>query len=887
MFKNNIVWITLIFLISLFLLISPIENNSNNNNNEHLLYLRAFNKPLNTLITPTFSSKDLKTKEFITRSKTIFSNLNQFQQTQSQYIVQLKSTLTLETKTKYSKIVGYSIDKYGYIPENSYLIVCNESVITKIENQFETKWIAIWSANYKIDNLIDFSNSNSNSNSNIIQSISFIVFTINSESINCEIIINQIQQALISFNLPTNLISFQIIHNSRILITLNSIEQSLLFKILDLFAHHPNIHFIEQKLQVKLLNKQASWIMQSNTTSNFAIYNNNLHGEGQIVGCADTGIDFDNCLFNDPEQSVSMDGTPNMAHRKIVGMKLRPEAIEGDVINGHGTHVAGSIAGEALFSDSQSQTYAAQGNGMAYKAKLAFLSIGRNDSSLDVPATLDDGEFFQFAYDLGARIHSNSWGCGSLIPQICNRYDSNAVDVDTYMFRNKDFLIVFAGGNSGDGADEELHSIGSPATAKNCLSVGASQNDYETSWKNITKYMDFNERVTFCCTGNNCPITIAECCSSQFASCCCPGTFQKIINDNPSLYQKESVAKFSSEGPGNFNSNRLKPDIVAPGSQIVSAHSDGDLSTLQCDPITPNFGNKASLLAMQGTSMATPITSGAAAIVRQYLSEGYYPTGKKNSENQIQNISASLVKSMLIASAQNLQGLWTGYNTNSLTVPASPSFQQGYGRIQLNQVLFFSNNDDNNDTDTDSNSIPLFIDDSTTLSVGQLKNYTFELRNANILRAVIAWTDPPALVSTAKPLVNNLDLTVTAPNGTIYYGNDAGVYHTGSSNFIDDENNVERVEISKPQDGIWTVKVVAKAINAEESQHYSIVIVLDGQSSSHNDGDSGLSILEISLIAVGVFIAVLLVVGLIFFIVKKSKSKPKSKELDEPLLNEI
>ena len=72
-----------------------------------------------------------------------------------------------------------------------------------------------------------------------------------------------------------------------------------------------------------------------------------------------------------------------------------------------------------------------------------------------VPDTLNDGYFFQHHYDLGARIHSNSWGnAPGPDPTDQNIYDSGSQDVDQFMWDHKDFLILFAAGNSGDNGEQ-------------------------------------------------------------------------------------------------------------------------------------------------------------------------------------------------------------------------------------------------------------------------------------------------------------------------------------------------------------------------------------------------------------------------------------------------
>jgi hypothetical protein len=60
-------------------------------------------------------------------------------------------------------------------------------------------------------------------------------------------------------------------------------------------------------------------------------------------------------------------------------------------------------------------------------------------------------------------------------------YTSDSEDVDEYIWDHKDFTILFSAGN--EGADRnwdgvvDLDSIGSPGTAKNCITVGASENN--------------------------------------------------------------------------------------------------------------------------------------------------------------------------------------------------------------------------------------------------------------------------------------------------------------------------------------------------------------------------------------------------------------------------
>ncbi|KDD71411.1 hypothetical protein H632_c5088p0, partial [Helicosporidium sp. ATCC 50920] len=122
-----------------------------------------------------------------------------------------------------------------------------------------------------------------------------------------------------------------------------------------------------------------------------------------------------------------------------------------------------------------------------------------------------------------------------------------------------------------------------------------------------------------------------------------------------------------SQGP--TLDGRVKPDLVAPGSLLSSRAGSG------CE-----------LAGMLGTSMATPLVAGAAALVRQYYMEGYYPSGERNASAGWVPSSA-LIKATLIGGAASLSGLEAA---NGLPIDPPPSFRQGWGRVDLASSLALS-----------------------------------------------------------------------------------------------------------------------------------------------------------------------------------------------------
>lgn len=299
-------------------------------------------------------------------------------------------------------------------------------------------------------------------------------------------------------------------------------------------------------------------------------------------------------------------------------------------------------------------------------------------------------------------------------------------------------------------------------------------------------------------------------------------------------YSERFMSDFSSRGP--TEDNRVKPDVLAPGEYIRSALSDGSTTSHNCNPV----GN--AVVQMQGTSMATPVAAGAVALVRQYFLRGFYPSGRAT-ESDAFDPAASLVKAILINSGQQVGGQVSNENGRRFDVTAPPSFFQGYGRIELGQVLWFDPESpvERAHPELNASAWRLFASNETRISTHDVHTLCFRVQwppqvsqpestsPADSFRATLVWTDPVSSLLAGRQLVNNLDLAVVDhSSGTLHVGN-AGWARTGDS-VLDSEydslNNVEQVRIARPSQGGWGFySVHVRGTNVPEGpQAYSLVV---------------------------------------------------------------
>ena len=153
------------------------------------------------------------------------------------------------------------------------------------------------------------------------------------------------------------------------------------------------------------------------------------------------------------------------------------EATAGDAdardCGGHGTNVASIAAGYntqtgASFEDAQGFNY---GLGISPRSKVGATKIFNCAGNFDVTTSITD--LRSQAYARGARISNNSWGSsvGGAYNATAQEFDALARDAQPGVAGNQQITQVVSAGNSGAGAN----TIGSPGTAKNVITVGASE----------------------------------------------------------------------------------------------------------------------------------------------------------------------------------------------------------------------------------------------------------------------------------------------------------------------------------------------------------------------------------------------------------------------------
>ena len=638
------------------------------------------------------------------------------------WLVQFQGAVREEDKNRLKKA---GADLKGYIPENAFLLEATPQAIVKIAALPEVKWVGEYRPDFKRANAVR--KLIAESPDDVRECKVFLFHPEDVDRIGAEIA--ELPGAAVIRAEP--------------MADRGMIRARLSGRAAEAVTAWGEVEWIEPHLERQLWNDVAVQSGKMNVSNAWSVLG--LTGAGQTVAVCDTGLDTG--TLGPPH----VDFTNRVTGFFWSGGTYVPGGNWRDT-HGHGTHVAGSLLGNGTMSTGRYK-------GVAYEANLIVQGTGSTLGG--IPDDLN--ALFNQAFTNGARIHSDSWGYTDH-----GGYNSNSRDLDMFVWSNKTMLVLVAAGNAGVDSDGDgvvdLTSVGSPGTAKNCLTVGAAESSRTAG--------GYSDRVWG---------------SGSWAA---KFTAEPIKSDGVSQPDSpQGMAAFSGRGP--CQDGRVKPDLVAPGTDILSTRSRAaQNSGWGVLPSNTNY------MFYGGTSMATPLTAGAAALTREWLA----------TERGISEPSAALVKALLVSGARNMAPGQYGEGAAQEIPFARPNMVAGWGHVDLFRTL-----------QPPPNRF-LELHDTHSLATGQTNVFTMAIDSPTTNKVVLtmAYSDYWAALGAGKQLVNDLDLTVRKPGGTILFAN-------GLTN-CDALNNVEMIEFAPDEAGDYEIRVAGSTVPEGGSQDYALVV---------------------------------------------------------------
>ncbi len=543
-------------------------------------------------------------------------------------------------------------------------------------------------------------------------------------------------------------------------------DQDSLGDIVDRIARLDEVMTVTLRWPAEFMNSQAGWLHQSGSNNQLPVFEQGLFGCGQVIGAADSGLHATHCSFSDtaygqPVTSVCASGGTCTAGtpdfaHRKIGIHYKWSGDSGTAPADGHGHGTHVMGSIA-------------GNNPADAVDCSTFSSPGGTTDLDGTAP-------------GAKLISQEMGASL---QYLNSLGGNPYHAGS---------IAYAGG-------ARIHSNSWGSSCRNALGIciAGCQVEYRSTSRDADLLVWDNPDLAVLFAAGN---SGGGSGTSAGSAGCGPGADTGAAGNAKNVFSIGSnnrgasgnaMSGFSSRGP--TQDRRTKPDLTAQGGSIISA------SRTACGTT-----------GMSGTSMATPTAAGLTALVREYLNRGFYPTGMANAGNAMPTPSSALLKAIMITGAQTITGSGTG--------TTAPSTAQGWGRINLDNVLYFTGDSRN-----------LWLHDGTTgLTTGGLQTHTLTVTGTEPLTVTLAWHDFPALVNANPASVNQLRLEVVAPNGDVWTQKlPAGggltspnpLQDTGTSNY-DDTNNVHRILLPTPTVGAYQVRVRGIQVAQGGSQPYAL-----------------------------------------------------------------
>jgi serine protease AprX len=425
-----------------------------------------------------------------------------------------------------------------------------------------------------------------------------------------------------------------------------------------------------------------------------------LDGSGVTVAVVDSGIDATHPDL--PQGSVVVENVKLVGEEHVLpgfGVPVTGLAST-DTTSGHGTHVAGIVAGQGTASGGAYR-------GVAPGADLVGLGAGESTGMVTAALAIDWA--IDHADDLGIRVLNGSWGDGSIA------YDpDHPINRATRAAHDAGITVVMAAGNDG-------------------------------SWG---------------------PGGLSRYCIPDWVVCVGAST------------RSGSLASLSSQGvPGDTTAS---PDLLAPGEYITSARSlTAAGATANFSPLDLSDPAAPEVLPVElwpyytvksGTSMAAPHVAGVVALVLQANPR----------------LSPDAVREVLRRTAR--------------PVPGCPQHACGMGEVDARAAVDLARSVHNIRRLLRDGQEFWFAEAVTTRS-GTVPASLFGSGRDAWTFAVPTGADSAQVAVAWSSAVNDVDLTVRRPDGTVAATSAISISQVGTT------NHSESVTLAAPAPGTWTVEV--------------------------------------------------------------------------------
>lgn len=361
-------------------------------------------------------------------------------------------------------------------------------------------------------------------------------------------------------------------------------------------------------------------------------------------------------------------------------------------------------------------------------------------------------------------------------PDFFGRYSSDSACWDGIAWNAPYYLIFKSGGNDRDdnhpnnGITWRLNGSGTPIPYDDTQHPAA----------------DFEQMISGIVNGFG---TVGQ--KSSCKNVVAVGAVHDAVSGVLRDLNEADMTGFSSFGP--TDDGRIKPDLVANGQEVLSLDDDDDTDT--------RFDT--------GTSMASASACGSALLLIDYFDDRFPARAMRSSS----------LKGLMIHTADDLGN-------------AGPDYRFGWGLLNTEAAAALIK--DHADTANEGR----MTESGLAMSIAS-RTLPLAWNGIDPIRVTLCWTDPPGAATTthddrAPRLVHDLNLKVTAPDGTTQYfpyvmpwvnnWTDAmlDAPATTGVNMVD---NIEQVYIAAPtMPGEYVVTVDFAGALTMGPQDYSLIV---------------------------------------------------------------